>query len=308
MQENMDISYIKRDPSVDLYKFSKNKNKILIKVRDLKKIYRIGTEKVRALNGIDLDIDMGEIVIILGTSGSGKSTFLNMLAGLEKPSKGSIEILGENISNMSEKKLAKFRQINLGFIFQSYNLMPNLTAMENVALPLTFRRASNSKRNKEAVSLLKMVGLGTHAKHKPTQMSGGQQQRVGIARAFAGTPKLIFADEPTGNLDSKTTKSVLKLMLQQCKEKNITLVLVTHDPTIAQFGDKIVHIIDGVIDRIELNDREELKKRIAILDEGEKPEAEVQKIPVQKEEESSPKKDGKSNVEDSTQKKETKGE
>lgn len=308
MQENMDISYIKRDPSVDLYKFSKNKNKILIKVRDLKKIYRIGSEKVRALNGIDLDIEMGEIVIILGTSGSGKSTFLNMLAGLEKPSKGSIEILGENISKMSENKLAKFRQINLGFIFQSYNLMPNLTAMENVALPLTFRRASNSKRNKEALSLLKMVGLGTHAKHKPTQMSGGQQQRVGIARAFAGTPKLIFADEPTGNLDSKTTKSVLKLMLQQCKEKNITLVLVTHDPTIAQFADKIVHIIDGVIDRIELNDKKELQKRIAMLDEGEKADEDVQKIPISKEDSDSLNKPHTSDSQKRTEEKETKGE
>lgn len=267
MQNNKDTAYIKRDESVDLHKFSKNIDNILIKVRELKKIYRIGSEKVRALNGIDLDIEAGEIVIILGTSGSGKSTFLNMLAGLEKPSKGSIEILGQNISTMSEKKLAKFRQLNLGFIFQSYNLMPNLTAMENVGLPLTFRKVSPKNRNKEAVSLLKMVGLSSHAMHKPTQMSGGQQQRVGIARAFAGTPKLIFADEPTGNLDSKTTKSVLKLMLKKCREKNITLILVTHDPTIAQFGDKIVHIIDGVIDRIQINDRQNLEKAIAQLDD-----------------------------------------
>lgn len=286
MQENKEISYIERDPSVDLYKFSKNKSKILIKVRDLKKIYKIGSEKVRALNGVDLDIEIGEIVIILGTSGSGKSTFLNMLAGLEKPTKGTIEILGENIAAMSENKLAKFRQMNLGFIFQSYNLMPNLTAMENVALPLTFRRVSNTKRNKEAISLLKMVGLQSHIMHKPTQMSGGQQQRVGIARAFAGTPKLIFADEPTGNLDSKTTKSVLKLMIQQCKEKNSTLILVTHDPGIAQYGDKIVHIIDGVVDKIHINDPEILAKRISELEqyEIEQSKSDVEKVSVKKQE------------------------
>lgn len=232
----------------------KNPKDAIIQVRNLKKIYKIGEEKVRALNGINIDIKQNEVFVILGTSGSGKSTFLNMLAGLEKPSSGSIKILNRNIHKMTERELAKFRQQHVGFVFQSYNLLPNLTALENVALPLTFKRYSESKRNMEAMKILKAVDLGTHIMHKPTQMSGGQQQRVGIARAFSGTPDIIFADEPTGNLDSKTSSSVLKLMLDMCKKKNITLILVTHDPSIAQYGDRVVHLIDGVIDNISVKD------------------------------------------------------
>lgn len=238
---------------IDELAICKNKEEAIVQVRGLKKIYRIGQEKVRALNGVDLDIKRNEVLVILGTSGSGKSTFLNMLAGLEKPSTGTIRILDHNIHKMTERELAKFRQLNVGFVFQSYNLMANLTALENVALPLTFKRYPTVKRDIEATRILKAVELGTHLMHKPTQLSGGQQQRVGIARAFAGTPKIIFADEPTGNLDSKTSAHVLNLMLNMCKEKNITLILVTHDPNIAQFGDRVVHVIDGVIDNITVN-------------------------------------------------------
>lgn len=227
---------------------------VLVKIRELKKIYTIGKEKVRALNGVDLDIYRGEVIVILGTSGSGKSTFLNMIAGLEKPTKGLVEIMGQNISTMSEKKLAKFRQKHVGFIFQSYNLLPTLTAIENVSLPLTFRNVKVRSREVEAAGLLKSVGLATHLHHKPTQMSGGQQQRVGIARAFAGTPDIIFADEPTGNLDSATSKQVMDLMMNLSRTKNQTLIIVTHDPEVAQYGDRVVYILDGVIEKIELKE------------------------------------------------------
>lgn len=229
---------------------------VVVEVKNVKKIFRIGKEKVRALNGVSVEFNRGEFVIILGTSGSGKSTFLNVVAGLDKPTVGSVKILGEEISTMNENKLAKFRQKHIGFIFQSYNLLPTLTAVENVALPLTFRKEKVGSRNKEAAKLLKAVGLGTHLYHKPTQMSGGQQQRVGIARAFAGMPEIIFADEPTGNLDSKTTEIVLDLMCSIAKKNNQTLIMVTHNPDFVERGDKIVHLFDGVIRQLDIRDPE----------------------------------------------------
>jgi len=177
-----------------------------------------------------------------------------MMAGLEKPTKGSVKILGQSITSMKENQLAKFRQKHIGFIFQSYNLMPTLTATENVSLPLTFRKVNKWDREKEARQLLKAVGLKTHYKHKPTQMSGGQQQRVGIARAFVGTPAIIFADEPTGNLDSKTSKEVMQLMLEMTRKRNQTLIIVTHDREIAKYGDKVVYILDGNVEKVEIND------------------------------------------------------
>lgn len=219
-----------------------------IEVRGLRKIYLLGTEKVVALDKIDLRIEQGEICCILGTSGSGKSTFLNMLAGLEKPTKGDIIINGCNIAKMSEKDLAKFRQNNTGFVFQSYNLLPALNAVENVSMPLMFQGVKKHKRETAAKVILKEVGLGKRMTHKPNQMSGGQQQRVGIARAFVAHPKLVFADEPTGNLDTKTTAEVMELMVKKSRDNNQTLILVTHDVDIAKYADRIVHLIDGNID------------------------------------------------------------
>lgn len=219
-----------------------------IQVNGLRKVYRIGEEKVIALNRINLEIERGEICCILGTSGSGKSTFLNMLAGLEKPTKGSIIINGVDVAKLSEKALAKFRQQNTGFVFQSYNLMPNLNAIENVSMPLIFKGVSKKSREKKAKAMLKLVGLENRVKHTPNQMSGGQQQRVGIARAFVARPNLVFADEPTGNLDTKTTKEVMEIMVNMCRENNLTLILVTHDRDIAVYADRIVHLIDGNID------------------------------------------------------------
>lgn len=223
----------------------------IIKIENLRKVYPVGKERIVALNNISFDIEEGEICCILGTSGSGKSTLLNQLAGLEKPTKGSVTIGKTNISVLSETRLAKFRQKYIGFVFQSYNLLPAYTALENVAMPLMFRGVSKKKREQKAKELLKLVGLGKRLSHKPTQMSGGQQQRVGIARALVVDPEIIFADEPTGNLDSRTTMEVLKLMRRIVREQDQTLVMVTHDNHLATFADRQFHIVDGKIVKIE---------------------------------------------------------
>ena len=184
----------------------------VIRVKNLYKIYQVGTNKVYALNGVDFTMYKGEFCAIVGPSGSGKSTLLNMLAGLEKPTKGEIIIAGKHMERMDENQLVQFRRENVGFIFQSYNLLKTLNAVENVALPLSFRGVPKKIRNAKAEEYLKLVGLEKQMKHMANAMSGGQQQRVGIARALVVNPKIIFADEPTGNLDSKTTMEVLKLM------------------------------------------------------------------------------------------------
>ena len=204
----------------------------MIKVENLRKVYKVGGEKVVALDNISLHIEKGEFCCIVGTSGSGKSTLLNQLAGLEKPTKGKVRINGQLVSK-------------IGFIFQSYNLLPTLTAMENVAFPLLFRGIDKKTREKKAKKILKDMGLGERMNHKPGEMSGGQQQRVGIARAFVGRPKVIFADEPTGNLDSATTEQVMKMLLDISRENNITFVMVTHDPELAKMAPRIITLKDG---------------------------------------------------------------
>ena len=225
----------------------------IITTKNLIKVYKVGTERVIALNNINLSIEDGEVCCILGTSGSGKSTLLNMLAGLEKPTRGQILIGGTDIVKLNEKKITEFRRKYIGFVFQSYNLMPDLTVLENVAMPLTFRGVRKSKRMKMAQQMLMMVGLGKRGKHKPTQMSGGQQQRVGIARAFVARPKIVFADEPTGNLDTRTTLEVMWLMVQMSRMYHQTLVLVTHDQEIAEYADRIITLVDGKIIKDERN-------------------------------------------------------
>ena len=225
----------------------------VIQVRDLYKVYRVGDSRVRALNGVDFTIYKGEFCAIVGTSGSGKSTLLNMLAGLEKPTRGQIIIAGEHIENKTENQLVKFRREHIGFIFQSFNLMGTLTAVENVAMPLTFQGVAKKVRLQKAAELLDMVGLKNHKDHRPTQMSGGQQQRVGVARALVVNPEIVFADEPTGNLDSNTSRDVMELMRKVVREKQQTLVMVTHDDHLAHFADRIFHIIDGKIVKIEEN-------------------------------------------------------
>ena len=226
-------------------------SKNVITVKDLYKIYRVGETKVRALNGVDFSIHRGEFCAIVGASGSGKSTLLNMMAGLEKPTKGEIVIAGEHMEKKSENELVRFRQAHIGFIFQSFNLMSTMNAVENVALPLTFQGMDRKRRQKKAELMLDMVGLKKYKKHRPTQMSGGQQQRVGVARALVVEPEIIFADEPTGNLDSATSREVMELMQKVVREKQQTLIMVTHDNELAAFADRIFHIKDGKIIRIE---------------------------------------------------------
>lgn len=235
---------------------------VIIRVENIRKVYTLGTEKVIALDCINLDIYRGEILCIFGTSGSGKSTLLNMLAGLEKPTKGSVKIGKTNISLLDENQLAVFRQRHIGFIFQSYNLLNIMSSLENVALPLMFKGVNRKQREKMAKKMLIEVGLKERLHHKPNQMSGGQQQRVGIARAFVGNPKIVFADEPTGNLDSKTTKEIMELMVRMNKEHNQTIILVSHDPEIAAYADRIVHLMDGNITLIEKGQRNKGKEEI----------------------------------------------
>lgn len=234
----------------------------LIEIRDLKKIYKMGTEKVVALGGINLDIYEGEILCLLGTSGSGKSTLLNMVAGLDKPTSGMISIGGIHIEKLSESQVTKFRRLNVGFIFQSYNLIKNLSAMDNVSLGLIFKGVSKKKRDELAKDILEKVGLGERLHHKPNEMSGGQQQRVSIARAFVDAPKIIFADEPTGNLDTNTSFEVMNLMCEMARKNNQTLIIVTHDVETSIYADRIVDMRDGMITSIEENDAKIPRKEI----------------------------------------------
>ena len=219
----------------------------IIHTVNLRKVYAVGKERVVALNDVSISIEKGEFCCIVGQSGSGKSTLLNQLAGLEKPTRGKVFIGSHEISAMTEDELAKFRQAHLGFIFQSYNLLPTMTAAENVALPLMFKGISRSQRLAMARKELKNMGLGGRAEHMPTEMSGGQQQRVGIARAFVSKPRVIFADEPTGNLDSATTAEIMEMICGFARKFRQTIILVTHDPEMAAYADRVVKLIDGEI-------------------------------------------------------------
>ena len=224
----------------------------IIELKNVKKIYHMGNEKIKAVNGVSFEINKGEFCCLLGTSGSGKSTLLNLMAGIEKASSGEILLKGYDIRNMSEKNLADFRQHYLGFVFQAYNLIGSMNALENVEMPLVFKRMDAKTRKKLAEQMLIQVGLGSRLTHKPKEMSGGQQQRVGIARAFVARPEIVFADEPTGNLDTKTTMEVMELIHAMARRNRQTIVMVTHDPRLASYGDKIIHILDGSIQNVEV--------------------------------------------------------
>ena len=228
----------------------------LVKIKDLKKHYKVGDEKIEALRGINLEIAQGEFISIVGTSGSGKSTLLNIMSGLERPTKGEIIIGKASLNKIKEKKLSDFRRDNIGFIFQSYNLLAPLTALENTVLPLIFRGIGKREREKRGKEILQVVGLEDRMYNKPNQMSGGQQQRVSIARALINNPKIIFADEPTGNLDSKTTVEILELLISSARKNNSTLVMVTHDPNVAARADRTIHLKDGMIIKEEINRNE----------------------------------------------------
>lgn len=219
---------------------------ILIQIRDMKKIYNPGENEVRALDGVDLTIREKEFVAIIGHSGSGKSTLMNMLGCLDVPTSGTYMLHGTDVSDMEDDELSDVRNREIGFIFQGFNLIPNLTAVENVTLPLIYRGVGKKEREQLALNALEKVGLAHRLGHKPAEMSGGQQQRVAIARAIAQAPPIILADEPTGNLDSASTKEILQI-LRELHGEGRTVILITHDNEIAEQADRVIKISDGRI-------------------------------------------------------------
>jgi putative ABC transport system ATP-binding protein len=223
----------------------------VISLRNVVKIYKTTKVRFKALNGVSLDIYQGEFIAIVGTSGSGKSTMLNLIAGLERPTVGKIFVKERPIHKMSEDALVDFRLEHVGFIFQNFNLMDSLTAIENVAFPLILRGVNDPTRNKAAKDMLSTLGLQEHFEHYPDELSGGQQQRISIARAIITHPQIIFADEPTGNLDSHTAEQITDILKEIVHREGTTLLLVTHDIDKAKHADRIVHLADGEIVRIE---------------------------------------------------------
>ena len=232
---------------------TKNKSSPVIRLTNVRKEYVVGESHIHALDGVSLSVSPGEFVCISGRSGSGKSTMLNMLAGLEKPTSGEIVILDKHIENMSESARIRFRRQYIGFVFQSYNLMPQYTAVENVELPLMLRGIGKRERRKQALSVMEQVGIVSHAEHKPSELSGGQQQRVGIARALITKPPIVFADELTGNLDTKTSAEIMDLLTGLFRESGTTFMLVSHDPDMSQYTDRTIHLLDGKIISEETN-------------------------------------------------------
>lgn len=218
----------------------------LIKCQNLVKTYKMGSSEVRALDGVSLEITNGEFVAIVGSSGSGKSTLMNMLGGLDQPSSGNVEINSEDLGKMSGKKLARFRNHTIGFVFQQFQLLPKKSALQNVLLPLQYRRPKPHSIDTKAQACLDLVGIGDRSGHKPTELSGGQQQRVAIARALAGDPKVLLADEPTGALDSKTSKTIMGLM-QGLNRQGITIIVITHEDDVAAYADRVIEFRDGRI-------------------------------------------------------------
>lgn len=223
-------------------------NEEIISLLNVKKVYRTKFYEVQALRGIDMDVKAGEYIAIMGPSGSGKSTLLSIIGCLDKATEGKVLIEAINTTKMSDGQLTQLRRDKIGFIFQQYNLIPTLTARENVELPMIFKGISKRKREKRSGELLNLVGLEEEMNRKPKEMSGGQQQRVAIARALANKPPLLLCDEPTGNLDTKTGKSVMRIIKNLNREEGVTVILVTHDPSLPEFADRTVRIMDGRIE------------------------------------------------------------
>ena len=219
----------------------------IINCEAIKQSFLIKDQTFEILKGITLEINEGEFTVIVGESGSGKSTFLNVLGGLTKPSDGTVVICGEEVTAMNENKLSLFRRKNMGFVFQSYNLLPQLTALENVELPLIFLGLDKKTRLERAAIMLEKVGLKDRLHHKPSELSGGQQQRVSIARALVNMPKVVLADEPTGNLDSKNSEEITKLLKELCEKENITFVVVTHSQLMCEYADTVIKMKDGLL-------------------------------------------------------------
>ena len=219
----------------------------LIHIENMKKIYNQGENEVRALDGIDLDIEKGDLVAIVGHSGSGKSTLMNMLGCLDTPTSGKYVLDGQDVASMTDNQLADVRNKEIGFIFQGFNLISNLDAVGNVELPLVYRGVSKNERKQLAMEALKSVGLEDRMKHKPNEMSGGQQQRVAVARAVAAKPPIILADEPTGNLDTKSTQEIMEI-LKELHRSGRTVIIITHDEEIASQAHRVIRILDGRIE------------------------------------------------------------
>ena len=224
----------------------------VMELNDIWKIYDMGEVKVNALSGLSFQVENGENVIIIGPSGSGKSTLLHILGCLDRATKGSMTIDGIAIETLKDRELAIIRNKKIGFIFQSFNLLPKLTALENVELPMIYAHVPGKERRKKAIELLTMVGLGDRLKHRPTQLSGGQQQRVAVARALVNDPAFLLADEPTGNLDTRSSEDVLSLFLE-LNRLGKTVVVVTHDMDMVKYGSRVIKILDGRIESNEVN-------------------------------------------------------
>ncbi|WP_296618405.1 ABC transporter ATP-binding protein [Marivirga sp.] len=225
----------------------------VIQTKDIAKIYRMGTETVEALKSVTINIDKGEYVAFMGPSGSGKSTLMNIIGCLDTPTRGSYQLAGQDVSETSENDLAEIRNKEIGFVFQTFNLLPRQSSLENVALPLVYAGFSKSEREERALEVLSSVGLGDRAHHKPNELSGGQRQRVAIARALVNNPSIILADEPTGNLDSKTSHEIMELF-QLLHDQGNTIVMVTHEDDIAQYAHRIIRMRDGLVESDQINE------------------------------------------------------
>lgn len=225
----------------------------IVQIKDLIQEFKLGEVTVKALRGVSLDLRKGKFYSIIGPSGSGKSTLLNLIGGLDTFISGKIIVNGEELSKMSENQLAKYRLRHVGFVFQFFNLIPTLTALKNVELPLIFSRVQPGERNKMAKSVLKKVGLGGRMNHRPTELSGGEQQRVSLARALINNPEIILADEPTGNLDTNTGREIMKLIADLNQVDGKTIILVTHDQEVSHYAYQIINLRDGLIENVENN-------------------------------------------------------
>ena len=239
---------------------------ITVKTDDVVKEYRMGGTVLQALKGVSLEIEKGEYISIMGPSGSGKSTLFNMIGALDRPTKGLVYIDDVSLSELSSAEIAWIRCWKIGYIFQSFNLIPVMSALENVSLPMIFAGVSSSDRKKKGLELLEKVGLGDRADHKPNELSGGQQQRVAIARSMANGPSIILADEPTGNLDLKTGRDIINLLKEMNENEQVTIISATHDLKMLDVSDRVIYIRDGMIEQIK--NREDLEIEIGTL-EGE---------------------------------------
>jgi putative ABC transport system ATP-binding protein len=223
---------------------------LVVEGKDLTKVFTMGDVEVHALRGLSLEIKRGEVISIMGPSGSGKSTLMNILGCLDRPTSGDYCLDGECIADLSDDQLADIRNRKVGFVFQSFNLLPRATALANVELPLRYARHNGKNRRKRSKAALESVGLGDRMTHRPNELSGGQQQRVAIARALINEPSIVMADEPTGNLDTKSGDEIMELLLNLNEDRGTTLIIVTHDPEIAEKTERVIHIRDGIVEKL----------------------------------------------------------